>query len=52
LNKKRALGRGLSSFLSDNIEDINPNENQIETNVRKSGELLVPIEKLIPNPNH
>ena len=51
MNKKRALGRGLSSFLSDNIEDINPNENQIETNVRKSGELLVPIEKLRPNPN-
>ncbi|MDG2355014.1 MAG: ParB/RepB/Spo0J family partition protein [Paracoccaceae bacterium] len=51
MNKKKALGRGLSSFLSDNVEDINLNENQIETNLRKSGALVIPIEKLRPNPD-
>ena len=51
MNKKKALGRGLSSFLTDNIEDINPNENQIESNLRKAGELLIPIENLRHNPN-
>ena len=51
MNKKQALGRGLSSFLSDNNEDLNPNENQIQSNLSKTGELFVPIENLRPNPN-
>ncbi len=49
--KKKVLGRGLSSFLTDNI---NSNENKNSVDVDESIEktiVYVPVEDLVPNPD-
>ena len=51
MNKKKALGRGLSSFLSDNIKDINLNQIQKENHSKELGVIIIPIENIKPNPN-
>ncbi len=51
MSKKKALGRGLSSFLSDNIESLNTDKIKEEKKPKESDVILVPIENLKPNPN-
>ena len=45
MKKKKALGRGLSSFISED-EFINSSENNIKTD-----QLYLPIEYIKPNPD-
>jgi ParB family chromosome partitioning protein len=51
LTKKKVLGRGLSSFLTDNINSIEQNSGPVFDKSTEKTIMSVPIEDLIPNPD-
>ena len=51
MNKKKALGRGLASFLSEEVKDFNVEESKYGVEEVASSIKIVPIETLQPNPN-
>ena len=51
MTKKKVLGRGLSSFLTDNINSIEQNSGPVFDKSTEKTIMSVPIEDLIPNPD-
>ena len=51
MTKKKVLGRGLSSFLTDNINSIEQNSGPVFAKSTEKTIMSVPIEDLIPNPD-
>ena len=51
MTKKKVLGRGLSSFLTDNIKSIEDNNRPDFDKSTQKTITSVPIEDLIPNPD-
>ena len=49
--KKKALGRGLSSLLSDNLGSISPHDDKKDGRLDLTEGVILPIENLKPNPN-
>ena len=51
LIKKKALGRGLSSLLSDNLGSTSSDKDEKDGRLDLTGGVVLPIENLKPNPN-
>ena len=51
MTKKKVLGRGLSSFLTDNINSIEQNSGPVFDKSTEKTIMSVPIEDLTPNPD-
>ena len=51
MTKKKVLGRGLSSFLTDNINSIEQSSGPVFDKSTEKTIMSVPIEDLIPNPD-
>ena len=49
--KKKGLGRGLSALMADVAEAPEQPVDQVEPSAAKRSDLVVPIEKISPNPD-